>query len=122
MQRSRRPMDFSARSAGPCTEMPTPSTSHAGCSSMRSTFAPARLSAVASTMPESPAPTMSTLMRSLDDAQRPRVQRTDLRVLQPREKRKTGDGADEGAEHVGLRVPGIALRAEELVSALPERG
>src|SRR5690349_21218772 len=62
MHCSRSPIDLSARSAGPCTEMPTPSTSHAGCSSTRSTSTPARLSAVASTMPESPAPTTSTFM------------------------------------------------------------
>ena len=36
-----------------------------------------------------------------------------LRVVHTRQQRERGDGADERHEHVGLRVPWIALRAEK---------
>src|SRR4051794_3190332 len=65
MQRSSSPSNFSARSAGPCTEMPTPSPCQLAWISIRSTSIAARLSAVARTMPDRPAPTISTRMRRL---------------------------------------------------------
>src|SRR6185437_3798756 len=47
--------------------------------------------------------------------------RRDAGVLQAGEEDHRDRGPDEREEHVRLGVPRIALRAEELVGALPER-
>ena len=44
----------------------------------------------------------------------------ELAIVDPGEEKLRRDGADERHEHVPLRVPGIALRAEELLRALAE--
>ncbi len=44
----------------------------------------------------------------------------DLAVVPPRKERERGQGAEKREEHIGLRVPWVALRAEELLRPLPE--